>query len=170
MTTSMLLLIAGFYLLLIFPVAYFTRATVRRLLAALVGGVVFGLVGIVAIALGETRGLWRLPRGGSSYFELLLWLGFAVSCVPTYLVLWRVVRRFGNRGLALCVLAAALIGPPRDYMLVRMFPAWMTFAPGLAPILADAAVYALLIFIGHAVMRRVAGPAQADALARSYLQ
>ena len=51
------------------------------------------------------------------------------------------------------------------YALAATFPAWMTFSPGIAPVLADAAAYALLVVVGYAVMRLVAGPAAADSLA-----
>ena len=167
MTTVQLLLMIGFYLALFIAVAYFTRAKMRRILGAFAGGAVFGVVGLLALALGEARGWWQLPKAGSSHFHLLVWLGFAVSAAPSYLILWRVVRRFGNRGLAVCVLVATIIGPPRDYWIVAMFPDWMTFAPGIVPVLADAAIYALFFVVGHAVMRAVVGPAQADALART---
>jgi hypothetical protein len=166
MTTGEILLMIGFYLAFLIAVAYFTRAKARRILGALAGGAVFGVVGLLALALGEAQGWWHLPKAGSSHFQSLLWLGFAVSAAPSYLILWRVVRRFGGRGLAVCILVATLIGPPRDYWIVAMFPAWMTFAPGLAPVLADAAIYALFFVVGHAVMRIVVGPAQADSLAR----
>ena len=75
----------------------------------------------------------------------------------------------------MCVLASAIIARPRDYAIAGAFPAWMTFSPGIAPVLADAAVYALLVVVGYAVMRLVAGsagyrmvpcPAAADPLAR----
>ena len=167
MTTGEILLMIGFYLALLIAVAYFTRARAHRILGALAGGAVFGLVGLLALALGEVQGWWRLPKTGSSHFHVLVWLGFAVSAAPSYLVLWRVVRRFGRRGLAVCVLVATILGPPRDYWIVARFPAWMTFAPGLAPVLADAAIYALFFVVGHAVMRVVVGPAQADFLART---
>jgi hypothetical protein len=166
MTTVQILLMIGFYFAALIAVAYFTRAKVRRILGALAGGAVFGVVGLLALALGEAQGWWHLPKAGSSHFQSLLWLGFAVSAAPSYLILWRVVRRFGGRGLAVCVLVVTIIGPPRDYWIVAMFPAWMTFAPGIAPILADAAIYALLVLVGHAVMRIVVGPAQGDSLAR----
>lgn len=167
MTTVQLLLMIGFYFALFLLVAYFTRAKVRRILGALAGGAVFGVVGLLALALGEARGWWQLPKAGSLHFQLLLWLGFAVSAAPSYLILWRVVRRFGGRGLAVCVLVATIIGPPRDYWIVAMFPAWMTFAPGIVPVLADAAIYVLFFVVGHAVMRIVVGPAQGDSLART---
>lgn len=166
MTTGEIILMIGFYLALFVAVAYFTRAKVRRVLGALAGGAVFGFVGLLAIALGEAQGWWRVPQAGTSHFYLLVWLGLAVSCTPTYLILWRIVRRFGGRGLAVCVVVSAIIGPPRDYGIAATFPAWMTFAPGIAPVLADATVYALLVVLGHAVMRMVVGPAQGDSLAQ----
>lgn len=167
MTTAEILLMIGFYLAFLIAVAYFTRAKARRILGALAGGAVFGVVGLLALALGEAQGWWHLPKAGSSHFQSLLWLGFAVSAAPSYLVLWRAVRRFGNRGLAVCIVVATIIGPPRDYWIVAMFPAWMTFAPGIVPIFADAAIYALCVVVGHVVMRIVVGPAQADSLART---
>jgi hypothetical protein len=167
MTTRGIVLMIGFYLALFVAAVYFTRASVRRILAALAAGAVFGVVALLGIALGEAQGWWHVPQAGVSHFYLLLWIGFAVSCVPTYLVLWRIVRRFGGRGLAVCIVVVTIIGPPRDYWIVAMFPKWMTFAPGIAPVLADATVYALLVIVGHVVMRLVAGPAHADSLART---
>jgi len=147
-------------------VAYLTRAKVRRIEGALAGGAVFGVVALLAVALGEARSWWQVPETNSWHFRLLLWLGVVVSCVPVYLVTWRVGRRFGGRGLAVCVLAAAIIGPLRDYCFAATFPAWMVFSAGIAPVLAAATIYALLVVVGYAVMRLVAGPAQGDSLAR----
>jgi hypothetical protein len=44
------------------------------------------------------------------------------------------------------------------------YPEWMVFAPGFAPVLADAATYVGIVAVGHAVMRLVAGPARDDRL------
>jgi hypothetical protein len=84
----------------------------------------------------------------------------AISLTLAYLVTWRVARRFGMRGLTTCLGVVAIVGPPRDYAFARQFPAWITFAPGLAPILAVAVTYVLWIAIGHGVMRLFAGPAR----------
>ncbi|MEO5937250.1 MAG: hypothetical protein ABIP81_08550 [Terriglobales bacterium] len=165
MTTLQLLLMIGFYLALFVAAAYLTRANLRRIWAALAGGAVFGIVGVLAVALGEAQGWWHVPHANLPYFQLLLWLGLAVSCSPAYLIAWRIVRRFGGRGFAACVLVSTMIGPPRDYWIAAMFPAWMSFAPGIAPVLADGAIYALLVIVGYGVMYWVAGPAGADALA-----
>ena len=59
-----------------------------------------------------------------------------------------------------------IIGAPRDYFIAAMFPKWMVFAPGIAPILADGATYFGIVVLGHAVMRLIAGPAREDRLAR----
>jgi hypothetical protein len=168
MTTNQLILMTSLYLAALVGVAYLTRAKVLRIAGALCGGAVFGVVALLAIALGESQGWWRLPKAGSSHFQLLLWLGFAVSGAPVYLITWRVARRFGGRGLAVFTLAAAVIGPPRDYAIAATFPDWMVFSPGIAPVLAVATIYALLVVVGHAVMRIVAGPAQGDSFARQF--
>ena len=137
-----------------------------RLAGALCGGAVFGVVGLLAVALGERQGWWRVPKAGSSHFQLLLWLVIAASCTPVYLITWRVARRFGGRGLAILAVASAVIGPLRDYRVAAMFPDWVAFSPGLVPGLAVATIYALLVIVGHAVMRIVSGPAQGDSFAR----
>jgi hypothetical protein len=117
-----------------------------------------------AIVAGNALGLWRVPITWTPSFVALFYLGLAISCSPIYLVTWRVARRFGWRGLAVCLGVVAIIGPPRDYLYAAKYPAWMVFAPGIAPILADAVTYVGIVAIGHAVMRLVAGPARSDRL------
>ena len=82
-----------------------------------------------------------------------------------FLITWRIARRFGWRGLAVAVIAAAVIGPPRDYWYMRRFPEWGSYGPGVAPVLAISATYVIVVLVGHGVMRLVAGPARADRLA-----
>lgn len=166
MTTVEIFLVTGLYLIASVAVAYFTRANFRRIGGAAAGGAAFGVVALLAVAFGEGQGWWRVLRTGSSKFELLMWLCVAVSCAPVYLITWRLARRFGGLGLALCILAAALAGPPRDYAFAAAFPNWIDFKPGIAPILADATFYVLLVTVGHAAMRMFAGPAQGDSFAR----
>jgi hypothetical protein len=161
-----MILMTGLYLAALVAVAYWTRAKVRRIGGAVAGGAVFGVVALLAVALGEVQGWWRVPRANSAHFKLLLWLGITVSAAPVYLITWRVARRFGGRGMAVCVLTAAIIGPPRDYWFAATFPAWMVFSSGVVPVLADATIYALLVVVSHSVMRLVAGPAHGDSLAR----
>ena len=164
MTTQQIILITCLYFVALLIVIYFTRATARRIVGAFGGGAAVGLFGMGAIVFGNAVGLWRVPIVWTPYFLTLFYLGLAISVTPIYLVTWRVVRRFGWRGLAVCLGVVAIIGPPRDYLYTLKFPSWMVFAPGIAPILADAAAYVGIVAIGHAVMRLVAGPSRDDRL------
>jgi hypothetical protein len=107
-----------------------------------------------------------VPIARTPIFLALFYLGLAISVSPIYLVTWRLARRFGWRGLAVFTCIVAIIGPPRDYLIAATFPEWMVFAPGVAPILADAATYVGIVVLGHAVMRLIAGPAREDRLSR----
>ena len=170
MTTREIVIISAFYLVALCAVIYFTRPTARRIAGALAGGAVVGLMMLGAIVLGEAMGVWHVPFAPTPYFLPLFYLGSAISCSPIYLITWRVERRFGQRGLGVTIAVAALIGPPRDYLYAAKFPAWMVFAPGIAPILADAAVYVGIVALGHAVMRFVSGPSAEDRLGREKAQ
>ena len=129
------------------------------------GGAVAGFVAVCALLLGEAQGWWRIPNSSLPYFRSRFWLSFAVSWAPVYLITWRVARNFGTRGLALCVAAAAIAGPAREYAFAALFPAWSVFSSGATPVLAVAIAYALMLTVGHAVMRLAAGPASRDLLA-----
>jgi hypothetical protein len=166
MTTQQLILYTCGYLIALVAVIYFTRATTRRVLGAMAGGAAAGLFGVGAIALCESLGWWWVPYAPTPSFLALFYLGASISLTPIYPVTWRLARRFGWRGLAVFTGIVTIIGAPRDYFIAAMFPKWMVFAPGVAPILADSATYAGIVIVGHAVMRLVAGPARADRLAR----
>jgi hypothetical protein len=166
MTITQILLMSGFYLLLSLAVIAWTRATPRRVSGALAGGAAVAVYFAGVIPLGEAFGLWHVPMQRTPTYLALFYGGTIVACVPTLLITWRVARRFGRRGLAACLAAAALIGPPRDYAYAAMFPEWITFGPGLAPVLAVSATYVGFVALGHAVMQLVAGPAGQDPLAR----
>jgi hypothetical protein len=166
MTTRQLIFVICAYLVELVAVVYFTRPTSRRVVGALAGGAAVGCMGIGAIVLGNALELWRVPIVWTPSFLALFYLGFAISASPIYLITWRLARRFGWRGLAVFTCIVAIIGPPRDYLFAATFPAWMVFAPGIAPIIADALAYIGIVLIGHAVMRLVAGPSSGDQLAR----
>ena len=166
MTTQQIILWSCVYLVELVAVIYFTRATARRIVGALMGGAVAGLLTLGAISLCGSLGWWQISLASTPYFRLLFYLALSIWPAPVYLVTWRVARRFGWRGLAVFVVVVAVIGPPRDYLIAAKFPQWMVFAPGVAPVLADAATYVGIVVIGHAVMRLIAGPASQDQLAR----
>jgi hypothetical protein len=161
MTTQQIIAMTCAYSVALAAAIYFTRATSRRVMGALAGGAAVGCMGLGAITLGEALGLWRVPLPSTPGLLALFYLGFVISCSPFYLITWRVAVRFGWRGLAVCLIVAAVIGPPRDYLIAAKYPEWMVFAPGVAPVFADAATYVGMVALGHAVMRLVAGPARA---------
>jgi hypothetical protein len=170
MTTQQLILWSCAYLVELVAVIYFTRATARRILGALVGGAAAGLLALGAIALCEALGWWQIPIASTPYFLLFFYVALSIWPAPIYLVTWRLARRFGWRGLGVFVAIVAVIGPPRDYLIAAKFPHLMVFAPGVAPILADGAIYAGIVVLGHAVMRLIAGPASEDRLARQPIE
>jgi len=166
MTAKEIILWTCAYLVALVVVIYLTRPTLRRVEGALVGGAAGGLLGMGAIALAEALEWWHIPLAPTRSFLPLFYLGLAISLTPIYLVTWRLARRFGWRGLAVFIGIVTVIGPPRDYLYATTFPKWMVFAPGVAPILADAATYAGAVALGHAMMRFIAGPASKDQLTR----
>jgi hypothetical protein len=146
-------------------VAFLTRATARRIAGALAGGAAVGVAGLGIIALGEEVGWWHMAITWEPYFLTLLLIDFALGAF-VFLITWRIARGFGWRGLAVVVAAAAVIGPPRDYWYMKRFPEWGAYGPGIAPVLAVSATYVIMVVLGYAVMRLVAGPAREDPLAR----
>jgi hypothetical protein len=154
------------YVVELVAVIYFTRATSRRVVGAFAGGAAAGCFGMLAIVLGNALELWRVPVATTAIFLVLFYVGLSISLTPIYLITWRLARRFGWHGLAVFTCLVVIIGPPRDYVFAKTFPAWMVFAPGVAPILADAATYLGLVIIGHAVMSLSVGPSGEDRLAR----
>jgi hypothetical protein len=166
MTTQQLHVANGLYLLLLVVFLFFTRPTARRLAGALAGGAIFGVVALASVALGEKVGWWWMAISWEPYFLALLFLDSLLSCAPIYVVTWRVARRFGWRGLALVVVALAVLGPPRDYQFMATHPEWGAYMPGVAPLVTVGVTYALGILLGHWVMWLVAGPARVSPLAR----
>ncbi|SRR5258707_2614109 len=164
MTPLQIIVVTCLYFVALLVVIYFTRATTRRIVGAFVGGAAVGLFGMGAIVFGNGSGLWRVPIVRTPLFLALFYFGLTITVTPIYPITWRVARRFGLRGIAVCLVSVAIIGPPRDYLYAMKFPEWMVFAPGVAPIIADALAYIGIVAIGHAVMRLVAGPSRADRL------
>jgi hypothetical protein len=165
MTTTQLHVFNFLYLLVFIVVAVLTRAIPRRIAGALAGGLAAGFVVLGAIALGEKFGWWHMAIAWEPYFLTVMLIGFP-SMGFIFLITWRIARRFGGRGLAVAVIAASVIGPPRDYWYMSRFPEWGSYGPGVAPVLAISATYVVMVLVGHGVMRLVAGPAAKDRLAR----
>jgi hypothetical protein len=167
MTTHPLTLITAAYFVELVIVAYLTRATSRRILGALVGGVAVAFVSLGMVAFCVSAGWWQMPIASTPFLAAMLGIGILISCSPIYLVTWRIARRFGLRGLVISTAIVTVIGMPRDYFIAAKFPEWMVFLPGIAPIIADGVAYAVIVIVGHAVMYLVAGASRADSLART---
>jgi len=164
MTAAQLYWFDCLYVILLIVVAILTRARTRRIVGAVAGGLAVGLVALGIIALGEKAQLWHFVISWQPYFLAHMVVDFAL-CAFVFLIMWRVVRRFGSRGFAMMMIFAALIGPPRDYWYMARFPEWGSYASGISPVLAISATYVLLVVLGYGVMRLVAGPAREDRLA-----
>jgi hypothetical protein len=156
----------GLYLVMFVVLALLTRATPRRLIGALTGGLAAGLVALFVIVLGERVRWWHQTILWEPGFVMLYLLSFAL-CGFVFLISWRLARRFGCRALTVALIAGALIGPPRDYWYMAHFPEWGTYNWNLSTVLAVSATYVLWGIVGHGVMRLVAGPAREDILRRS---
>jgi hypothetical protein len=164
MTNQQLLIMTVLYLIMGGVFVYFTRPTRRRFLGAFAGGAAMGVAVLFVVPVGEAVGLWRTSSWTSLSWPLLV-LALLVSGPILPLLSWRVARRFGGRGLAVLTAVLAIIGPPRDYAISAQFPEWITFGPGIGPVLAVSAIYAGAVIVAHGVMRLIAGPSDADALA-----
>jgi hypothetical protein len=154
------------YAVVFVVVGFATRARAKRVVGALGGGLAAAAFFLGAGVVGIRLGLWRGWVPSTTTLAALLVLATAISLAPTFPITWRVARRFGWRGLVVCVVVAAAIGPPRDYLIATVFPTLVTFSPGIAPLLGVASTYAGMVTIGHSAMRVLAGPARADFLAR----
>lgn len=166
MSTRQLVIVLCLYLAILIAIAYFTRAKLPRVIGALAGGATVGFVGLGMIAFGNALKLWSAPISWTTPFLVLIYLSFAISCAPFYLITWRLARRFGWRGITACIGIAAIIGPPRDYFVASIYPEWITFSPGVEPLLVVAIFYSGVVALGHGIMRLMAGPADIDQLAR----
>jgi hypothetical protein len=166
MTLHQLHLFNALYLVVLIVVALLTRATVRRITGAIAGAAAFSLAALGIVALGERVRWWHFNLSWEPYFISIFFIDFALACATILLITWRVARRFGRRGLAVVLVFFMVVGPVRDYDYMARFPEWGAYSPGIAPVLAIAATYALLILLGQSVMRAVAGPAVGSPLAR----
>ena len=154
------------YVVVLIGVAWFTRATGKRIVGALGGGVAVAVVGPAIECLAHARGWWRYPFVDTAYGPPLIYPLVVVLFATFALVGWRVTRRFGWRGQALFLSAVTILGTLRDYRVAAWFPQFIEFGPGIGTVMVDAACWAGLMALAQIAMRFVAGPARSDALAR----
>jgi len=93
-------------------------------------------------------------------------LALICGAAALFVASWRIGRRFGWAGQAVLILLLAAHSAVRDRIWWDTFMRVSVATPGILPILADGALMALGLVLGHAVVRLVAGPARNDSLAR----
>lgn len=167
MTLQQLMALASaVYLVLVVATIYFTRATTRRVLAALAGGGLVAVAGFGVEVLCQALGLWRYPSDDSGYGPLAMYPAVVLIFAFLSLIGWRVMRRFGWRGEVVFLAAVTVLGTVRDYKIAEHATGIIVFTPGLTTVLADLVAWGGLTALAQGVMRLVAGPAAADRLAR----
>ena len=153
-------------LALLAGVAYFSRATLRRLGGALAGGTTFMLFFLVQSRLADSMGWWRYAFAEMPVVPWLMFVG-ALVCYGAILGLfsWRTTRRFGWRGQIAFIGVMSVIGPVRDHLGAALTEL-IVITPGALPVIAWAILWACNVALLQGVMRLVAGPSAADRLAR----
>jgi hypothetical protein len=164
MTTSLLLTVTAIYLVGLAALTYVTRATRRRLLGALAGGVAVAVVGVGVEMLFQTLGFWHYPSVEHRYGPILMYPVVVLMFAGYALIGWRVVRRFGWRGALVFLTAVTILGTVRDFVIAWRMPDLIVFAPGIATVLIDLLLWSGLTSLAVGVMRLVAGPAASDPL------
>jgi len=164
LTTRLLIVADCVALVLLGITVYLTRATLRRVVGALIGGSTVTLLMVGVDALARERGWWSYPNVSTlyglplMYVAAALWYGAGVALIG-----WRLTRRFGWRGLVGLVGAATILGPVRDYAYAALTGV-IVFAPGTMSALLDAACWGCGIALVQGIMRLVAGPARGNRL------
>ena len=164
MSPQFLLVDIGVHLVYLCAAIYFTRATARRALGAVAGGVVVAAVGFGVELACQALGLWHYPSDDTGRGPLLMYPALALLWATLALIGWRVVRRFGWRGELVFLALVALLGTLRDYFVGQALE-MISLAPGVTTVLVELVCWAGQTALAQAVMWPVAGPAGADRLA-----
>jgi hypothetical protein len=97
------------------------------------------------------------------YVAVGLWYGVGVTLIG-----WRVIRRFGRRGLIAFIGFMAVYGPLRDYAGVALTRETVqVISPGIMPLVGDMVLWPSLNAVAQGIMCLVAGSPDADRPARA---
>lgn len=147
--------------------AYFTRANPKRILAALVAGLTFGLGNLLWDQVAFRLGWWSYPAFQKYEWWPLLYLPAGLVAGGAFgLIGWRATRRWGRKGLVLFILLWSIWGMIHDFGGGAAFQSsnLMAFAPGPIPVVADGILYASCQLAAQGTLRLIAGPAAMDSL------
>ena len=167
MATSELLLGAtAAYLLILAVTVYFTRPIWRRFMGAAAGGGVVAIVGVGVESLFQTLGFWYYPDAADRpYGPEVMYPLVVVMWTILALVGWRIMRRYGWRGHFIFLTVLAIVGSLRDYLVAEQALGILKLTPGISTVIIDMACWAGTTALAQAVMRVIAGSANADRLA-----
>jgi hypothetical protein len=146
--------------------AWFTRATIRRIIGALIGGLPLIPLLMFYDAISARLGLWHYPLVTSGSAPLAWYISAALFYGAAFgLIGWRIIRRFGKRGLFVFLLAFALLGVSRDFF-YSVTTNFIKFGSGVLPYVADFFSYASGAALVQLLMLWIAGKPGSDQLAR----
>jgi sterol desaturase/sphingolipid hydroxylase (fatty acid hydroxylase superfamily) len=148
-------------------IAFFTRATLRRIVGALVGSIPLIPMVMFYDSIAARLGWWRYPSVTAGSIAPFAWYLAAALFYGAGLGLigWRVIRRYGRRGLIGFLIVFAIFGVTRDYF-YSFTTEVIKFGPGPIPLIADLFAYASPAAIVQLVMYWISGPPGSDPLAR----
>ncbi len=141
--------------------AYFTRANVRRIAGALVGALAYGSINYGWDQVADHLGWWDYPAWlGTGRAPLTLYVLAGIVGGAMGLIGWRLVLRWGWRGLVGYLLFWAIYAVAHDYGGSKAFAnsQLMVFGPGLLPIIADILWYITGNAATLIAIRLVGGP------------
>ncbi len=150
------------YLSLLVAAIYFTRASARRAVGALVGGGAVALVGAGVEAFAHARAWWSYPSDDTPIGPVGMYPALVVIFAFLALIGWIVARRFGWLGTAVFLSTLAVVGTLRDYLVAAKLMHFIKFAPGAWLMIIDGLLWAGLTALALAVMRLVSGPARTE--------
>jgi hypothetical protein len=145
------LLTAGFVAFA--AVAYFTRATARRIAGGWVGGVAAAAWGYTGDRIASHFGYWSYVNSDPSHAPWLAYGAVAFGTAALALVGWRIDRLARWEGLAFFIVAAGIESAVMD-VLVGL----QKLAPGVLPWVVSIATWISVNAVAFLAMRLVAGP------------
>src|SRR5579871_1376552 len=140
--------------------AWLLRASAKRALAALAGGVVGAAVNIAFDAVAYRQDWWRYTFTPDEVVPLAFYVPVAlVFGASLGLVGWRIIRAYEWTGVAIFFGFFVGLGVIRDHVLAERSSLFQ-FGPGLTPHIADAIGYFALALAVQLTMRALVGKAQ----------
>ncbi len=147
--------------------AYFTRAARRRVTAALVAALAFGVSNLLWDQVAFRMGWWSYPAFQENDWWRLIYLPAGLVSGGAFgLIGWRVTRRYGTIGFVIFILLWSIWGMIHDFGGGAAFQSsnLMVFEQGIVPVIADGMLYATCQLAAQAFLYRMGGSAEADRL------